>query len=482
MQSTDRILVARSVRFQFRRRSLASLMVGAFVVIHAAYYASGVRFDEAPLTAFWQNLDVELLRSRLAQSLFYLHCQPPLWNLALGLVLKVAPHRHLLAFWGMALAAGLLLYGALFCLLRRLGAGPRLSFILATLFVASPAFVLQEHCLFYAFPLAGLLTASALCLDLLLRKGGVLPAIGFFGSLLCLEFTWALFHLVHLCLVTAGLWWLAPRTRRLLLRVGVPALALLGVLYAKNLVLFGEFAPSTWVGMNMARVTIRRLEHDERDRLVRRGVLSDVAGVRPFAPLADYPARLREESRFEGVACLHDVLKSTGSPNMNHIAYVRISSLYLHDAVWVACHEPSAYLKGIREAWLDYLSSATESSFLDANRDAARIWVSLEDRAYGRLPRPSFERQGVSYHLYPALDLALLAGFAGGLAAAFGRRGAADPSLRVLALYLCFNIAWVALVGNSLEVGENNRFRFATDPLSVALLGGVLSRRAALRS
>jgi hypothetical protein len=36
-------------------------------------------------------------------------------------------------------------------------------------------------------------------------------------------------------------------------------------------------------------------------------------------------------------------------------------------------------------------------------------------------------------------------------------------------------------VGNSIEVGENNRFRFATDPLSTILLGLVLHRALASR-
>jgi hypothetical protein len=264
--------------------------------------------------------------------------------------------------------------------------------------------------------------------------------------------------------------------------VGLPALALLSLLYVKNLVLFGEFAPSTWVGMNLARVTIRRLGHDRREALIRQGVLSDVAGVRPFAPLRDYPARLSDVGGFEGVACLRDVVKSTGAPNMNHLAYVGISSLYLHDALRVVWHEPSAYLRGVREAWFDYLSSATESSFLDANRDAARAFVGLEDHLYGHLAQPSFERHGLRNHVYVVLDLALLLAFVSGLVTTFRPPVTVDHETRVLALYLCFNIAWVALVGNSLEVGENNRFRFATDPFSVALLGSLLSRVPGLRS
>ena len=47
--------------------------------------------------------------------------------------------------------------------------------------------------------------------------------------------------------------------------------------------------------------------------------------------------------------------------------------------------------------------------------------------------------------------------------------------------FLWFNVAWMTLVANALEVGENNRFRFVTDPLvfvSLAVLAvGWLARR-----
>lgn len=37
--------------------------------------------------------------------------------------------------------------------------------------------------------------------------------------------------------------------------------------------------------------------------------------------------------------------------------------------------------------------------------------------------------------------------------------------------YLCFNIAYVGLIASLFEIGENNRIRFSTDPLSIVLLG-----------
>ena len=53
---------------------------------------------------------------------------------------------------------------------------------------------------------------------------------------------------------------------------------------------------------------------------------------------------------------------------------------------------------------------------------------------------------------------------------------------RLLLAYLCANIIFLALVGNSVEVGENQRFRFTTDPLSVVLLGVLLQTRLAARA
>jgi hypothetical protein len=53
----------------------------------------------------------------------------------------------------------------------------------------------------------------------------------------------------------------------------------------------------------------------------------------------------------------------------------------------------------------------------------------------------------------------------------------ADPTFLTV-LYLLLNVLYVALVGNALEVGENNRFRFMIDPLALALLAWSVSRFA----
>ena len=46
---------------------------------------------------------------------------------------------------------------------------------------------------------------------------------------------------------------------------------------------------------------------------------------------------------------------------------------------------------------------------------------------------------------------------------------------RVAALVAMLSIIYVAVAGNLFETGENNRFRFATDPLTIALAAALIS-------
>jgi hypothetical protein len=129
----------------------------------------------------------------------------------------------------------------------------------------------------------------------------------------------------------------------------------------------------------------------------------------------------------------------------------------------------------LREAWSIYFRGPGELRFLGAeNLGAVQPASDLYDTLFFlRRPRPGTGENARAPARYWGLIVGLPVIFAFGLAAAFGRGPGRrlDRSQRLLAGFLCFNIAYVAVVGNSLELGENNRFRFETDPLSVCLLG-----------
>ena len=58
------------------------------------------------------------------------------------------------------------------------------------------------------------------------------------------------------------------------------------------------------------------------------------------------------------------------------------------------------------------------------------------------------------------------------------RRGGLDASSRQVLAFLACTMLYVALVGNSLEVLENQRFRFMTDPFLAVVLALALHRGA----
>ncbi len=75
---------AKSRTVPSRLANPAVIVVLAFIISRVLYYCLGVRFDTIPLFYAWQFLDVNLLQNRLIESVFYLHSQPPLFNLFLG--------------------------------------------------------------------------------------------------------------------------------------------------------------------------------------------------------------------------------------------------------------------------------------------------------------------------------------------------------------------------------------------------------------
>jgi hypothetical protein len=181
-------------------------IVAGFVVSRVAYRIAGIRFDTTPLERFWQFVDPVLLQDRLVESLLHLHSQPPLFNLGLGLALKLLGEHATAALAMVYVGLGLVLTIALHALLRSLGVGRVLSVILTLAFVASPPTVLYENWLFYTYPVATLLCAAAVVLRRFLRTGTFGSALGFFALLATVVLTRSLFHWVWYVGSRRGTW------------------------------------------------------------------------------------------------------------------------------------------------------------------------------------------------------------------------------------------------------------------------------------
>ncbi|HEX6243258.1 MAG TPA: hypothetical protein VFZ61_20230 [Polyangiales bacterium] len=442
------------------------------------YALLGVRFVDNLAT--WQLLDTDLLKQDLWRSLVYLHSQPPAFNLWVGAILKLAPDPATaeMLFHASLLLCGAVLYGALFELALRLGTTPWIAFLVSSAFITTPSAILYENWLFYPMALAAVLTLAAVVLHVYLEQRQRWQALLFFALLALLSCLQSTFHpaLAVLALVCLAL--LRPASRRDLAWAAAPALALLLALCLKNALLFGHSSLSSWGGMSVGRVILVNVPEEQRQALVARQELSPLALIEPFSPLEQYPDRYRHVAGFEQVPALRQERKASGQTNYNHLGYVSISEQYLADAQTLLRHAPAAYLKGVLRSFFVYTKSTSDYGFLIDNlRQIAAL-----DELYNRV---LFGKVAVSSTLFPhvrgdaykpySIYLTLLLGLP--LVFAFGLRGALWPhprygptrNQRVVLAFMCFYVLWVALVGNLLESGENNRFRFTTDPLSAGI-------------
>ncbi|RYZ06831.1 MAG: hypothetical protein EOO73_14915 [Myxococcales bacterium] len=455
-----------------------------FIASRLSYALLGVKFIYGDLQA-WQFIDPALLRTDLLRSVFYQHSQPPLFNLFTGAVLQSFSTASTLVFQAIFIGFGLVFCIVHFYLMLRLGVSRRVAFLIAAWFSLSPSVVLYENWFFYTFPLAVLLLLAALALlDFVERKRGRGAAV-FFGLLAIISLTQSTFHPFFVLLTLAALLWGLPDLRRRLLRGAVVPLSLLLLVSFKNVALFRTPAYSSWLGMSLARVVMVNVPEPERQRYVDEGKLSPLAMIEPFEAVERYPAAYHHVRGFEDVPVLSEMRKSTGETNYNHLGFLGISKQYLADSLSLIKAKPAAYLKGVARSCFVYTKSTSDYGWLIDNRTRLFGWDELYNRVfYGRVRmQAGFGHvrgaRGEPYDVYLLLILGLPALLFYGLWLGVGK-GAVPSRLtraqRVPLLFMCACIAYVAAVGNLVEAGENNRFRFMTDALSFCVLGLVVER------
>jgi hypothetical protein len=438
----------------------AGFVIVTFAVSRSLFLLAGGVFDATPLPWFCQFLDVGLLRDRLLESLVYLHAQPPLFNLYLGLVLKVAGGAEAQLFHVLQTAAGLALALFLLAFLRGLGASPAWAALTSALFVASPPSILYESWLFYELPVALLLLVAAFCLNRYLEVMATGWGVLFFTAIAAVTWTRSLFHVAWFVIVVAAL---ALETRRPgpVLRAASAPLALSLGLCAKNALLFGFFGTSSWLGMNISRGTTFALPAQERETMILRGELSFLArhSTSPaFPQLGELPER--EASPRTGIPALDQTTRTGGESNYNHSAWIGISRGYQHDALAVLVRHPETLGLSFGEALILYFRPSCDYPlFLPVNRRALAAWEAIHDRVL-------LLTAGVSWTIVFLHAAAL---FWGAFVLA-GRGPVVSQAERALILFAWLTLAWVLSVGNLLEVGENSRFRWAVDPMAIGLV------------
>jgi hypothetical protein len=472
-----------------RERTLYALLAMVFAVSRLGYYLLGVRFDARPVLHYYQFADPELLKHRLFESLFYLHVQPPGWNLYTGAVLKFFPTSYPEVFHVIYWLLGLGICWSIYHLMRLLGVSRWLTFTLSVWFIVSPGVVLFENYMLYEVLVAFLLLAAAVALVHFVRDASPLWATFFFAALFSLVLVRNFFHLAYFVAIVAALAYLFPACRRtVVLSAALPLLAILG-LYAKNWVLFGAFSGSTWMGMNMDVITAHQLTAAEAREFVSRGVISPVSLLGLGSPIALYGSGIQMPARI-GIPILDDCVTSTGATNFNCTAFFQVQRIYTRDGLALLRKYPVVYLRSVEAAWFSYFLPSGDFPFFDLNRPKIhaidRFWNTVffvqfkEANDRKELRRLAARGEGASLVLYTGVFLMI------GLPAHWlwsiyylvtgVRRKTLDPPAAILVGFFLLNITYVTAIANFLSSFENNRYRFPLDAFYVILLGVALSR------
>ena len=435
------------------------VVVIGFVLSRLYFWWLGVRFETSSLEWYWQVLDPQLLAERLLESVFFLHAQPPLFNLMLGVGLKLSPDHALLLFHLVFLGLGVLLAVVIYVLLTRFGLSPLIAAVLVLLYATSPNWLMYENWLFYDFPNAVALVLAGAALLQFGRTGSTRWLFGFFVLLAVVVWTRSIFHLVWFA-ACVGLVMVARHRRwRTIGAAAAVPLVLIVALFAKNLVVFDFFGSSSWLGMSLTRLTTAEMDPVERTAWVDEGRLSPVALVPPFSPVETYES-VGVPITDCGIPALGWRMRSTGAPNFNHLAYLEVSRTSLADALTVIRSNPGLYLSSVGAACARFFWSPVNYPPFQDNLVATASTYRLFESTVNLPP--------------VAAMLALLAMAYGGIRGWRWLRGTGSGEDAFFA-FSVFTIGWVFCVSSLLELGENFRFRFAVEPLVVVILGAMLA-------
>ena len=443
---------------------------------------AGGEFIDSPLDSAKQFLSPVLLQQDLLSSLWYLHSQPPLFNLFLGLVLKTTADPGLvyeLFFRISGLLIPLCMYGTLVIL----GANRIAAFLVTFFFMLNPSLILYESLLYYTHVEGVLIMAAVFFLARWGLRKTTFDLIVFWLLLVCLGLTRSLFHpvfFVVLGVVLCLFIWYQNRPTRAFRMVFMAAMIPLMLWCLKNLLIFGFFGTSSWAGMSLwVKTNGYAPEHLEQFHAL--GLISQVA-VRadqlPFREIGDFT----HDGLLQVDACHHPAdcceLRPKAWPNYNHIGYVALSRQLGRDALQLIRHDPETFLFSTLSAFslsLWYASDSAQSLF----QKNMAVLEPLED--FYRYAFFGF-LDVKSRHSDPRLWVR--AGCIGLLFAVFygltifqavrRQKNRERFALVLVCLFCMLTHVFVLLISSGVEFGENPRFRFPVDGAFVILVAGNL--------
>jgi hypothetical protein len=465
--------------------------VRAHAILSALFVASrlllgllGLRFS---FSVDWMFLADPLdLRDHLFETLLYFHAFPPGINALTGVLLKfgesAAPSVAHALFFGL----GVVLVNVLCYLGRSVGLSMRAAATFALLFSLTPAAIYFEHLYHYEWVVITMLTGAAALFHRAVRTPSVAVWSAFFAVCALIGLMRSTFHLIwYVAMVALAVWFGARGTKRRIVAAAVVPALLLAAVYAKNLVLFGDFGVSTFGPAGLTLLTVHRMPQQLRAEWIREGRLSPYAAISVYAPPREY-ARFFATPEHEGWPHQVTRLEHRGvqAPNFNHWWVLDVHRARRSDILYFLRQRPLDYLANVREGVRDFFSPSTTWH----PRDGTPVSPHYQHRQvlgpYERVFNRIFHSAPIApVGVYVFLPLVLV--WSCVRAWSFGSDNNASARARgALLLFCVLQIVYVVAASNLLTLFESSRYRFQVEWaiwLLACELGAVAWRRMARR-
>lgn len=437
------------------------ILLSSFLLSRVIIKLLGVSFDYNALYEYWQYLDITSLKTNLLNSLWYQHSQPPVFNLLLGIILKVSGNysRYALEFLLLAITCcnGLLLLS----ILRRIIYSCNLSLILSLLYILSPATMLYENELFYTTFISLLLLIAVHFMIMVSQKQSWQNSSGMFAALSLICLTRGMYHLVWLITISGILllMYYEKKGFKTILIAGLFSITIVGGWYLKNYLVFGNFSASSWVGINFSRIVFHNNEVPDSN---------NIASVHPFMPISYYKRFVSDDYKREYAGVNDRILlmetKNDRYINMNNAGYIKVSKKYMAASLLRVNQHPLSYLKNVFTAFIIYFTPASSYFKVTKNDNQIRYY----DMLYSFNPAHLFKddlkkKQSLVIAAIPKLVLYTFTFFI------MITKGLRSKSFSFLTIFIIITILFSLTVSSLLDYGENMRFRYEIEPLFLIL-------------
>lgn len=402
---------------------------------------------------FWQHLEFLELKNHLLKSLLLLHSQPPLYNLIVGIIVKIFDTNFLIALHWLNILLGATISAMLPTVFNTVLKSKKAALLCSTLIALHPSLFLYEAYMTYTLLSCFLVTLTCF---LLAKYQKQKDKRYFFYFILIVNFlvlTRSLFHPLFLVPILAMPFHLKLKDRSQLLKGSLLISTLTVSWCLKNLLIFGFFGTSSWAGFSLWKIASFNYSKSELEQAA--SLATNIDEIAINVPPFSKPSRYIELGYLS-----KDTLNNQSQDNLNNSSIVAISKIYFKSAVALINFDRLHYLHNVYQAYLRFCRPSSQFKHLVYNN----VKIVMHEFIYSNLLQAQyitkrFYNSWVSPILFALIPLSLLYWLS-----IFICNKSKFVNLEMQA-FLTYLVGYTLFVSISFEIRENDRFKFIIEPM-----------------